>query len=62
MPPVTAEIKRTNRPDSIQSNSMAKNENAKYFDPNIDPNLLRKPDGWIFIFSVSKRDFASTIR
>lgn len=59
MPTPTAEIKRTNKPDSPQSSSMATGENAKYHQQYLDRNLLRKPDSYVYIFSVSKRDFAS---
>lgn len=56
MPPVTGEIKVERSP---YSDSMTTSTNAGYCQQNIDRNLLRKPDGFVYIFSISRRSFIS---
>ena len=41
------------------SEQMTKNANADFHLGITDPNLLRKPDNYVFVFSVSKRDIPS---
>jgi hypothetical protein len=38
---------------------MSNSINGRYHQQNIDRNLLRKPDSFVYIFSVSKRAFPS---
>lgn len=56
MPNPTGMINRTDSPDSPQSLAISNSENSRWHNQHIDPNLLRKPDGWVFVFSIAPRD------
>lgn len=43
-----------------ESQRLIVSENNRYHQQGIDRNLLRKPDGYVYIFSVSKREFPSS--
>jgi hypothetical protein len=55
MPQPTGKIK-ADRPDL--ATNYTRNENADLTDlSHIDPNLIRDPDYWVYVFTVADRDF-----
>jgi hypothetical protein len=52
-----ATSKVTNPSNHVRSRAMAENENSQLVDYNLDPQMIRQPDYFVYIFSVSERDF-----
>jgi len=57
MADATATLGRTFSPDAAPSAALAGSENSKNFSSHVDPNLLRKPEYFVYLYSVSGREF-----
>lgn len=57
MPEANAQIGRVFQPSDAPSARMAELENAKNFSSRLDPNLLREPDYYVYVYTVSPREF-----